>query len=639
MSKYFIEAESFKKLGGWVIDSQSVLQMGSAYIMAHGLGKPVEDAETELIVEEDGEYAFWVRTRDWTSPWSSHSAGIFSFVVDGEILPETLGTNGNEWAWQLAGKLVLNKGKHVLALHDLTGFNGRCDAIYITNEKDTPSNDREAVKKLREAFSPFIVDNEEYDLIVVGGGIAGICTAISAQRNGCKVLLLHDREVLGGCNSSEIRVCLGGSVHVPPYRNIGNIVKEIGPVMGAPYLYDAKYYEDARKESAFMLFDNATLRFNEYVFELKKEGNKIKEITSLNVKTGKRTIYKGKLFADCSGDAVLARLGGAELMYGTESKEEFNESLGREKHENLVMGQSIRWYSEEKESEQSFPDIAWGLPITEESCLHVNCGDWEQESGFRRQMAEETEYIRDYGLLAIFSNWAFQKNHSKRKGEYKNAEIQWISYLGGKRESYRVKGDYILTQNDIENRIDHEDKTASLSWTIDIHYPEIDNEKMFGEAFRSCAYHRGNGGPYGIPYRCLYSKDIANLFLGGRTVSCSHVAFASLRVMRTLGMLGEVVGMATSICKCYDCLPRKVYTDYLEDFKALLEKGVPSPVAFDHGCGYGDTCEWYHFKDAGSIWSGTEAQYQKNELYDKVKRNIDNIAITHLHKDSDLFKK
>ena len=97
MSKYFIEAESFKKLGGWVIDSQSVLQMGSAYIMAHGLGKPVEDAETDLVLEEDGEYAFWVRTRDWTSPWSSHSAGKFSFMVDGKSLPETLGTNGNEW--------------------------------------------------------------------------------------------------------------------------------------------------------------------------------------------------------------------------------------------------------------------------------------------------------------------------------------------------------------------------------------------------------------------------------------------------------------------------------------------------------------------------------------------------------------
>ena len=637
MSKYFIEAESFDKLGGWVIDTQSVLQMGSAYIMAHGLGKPVEDAKTEIRLEEDGEYSFWIRTRDWTAPWSKSSAGKFSLLVDGDILPETLGTNGNEWAWQLAGTKELQKGKHCLALHDLTGFNGRLDAIYITNEKDVPSNTKEAVKSLRESFSALVIDHEEYDLIVVGGGIAGVCTAISAQRNGCKVLLLHDREVLGGCNSSEVRVCLGGSIHVPPYRNMGNIVKEIGPVMGAPYLYDAKYYEDARKESAFMLFGNVTLRFNEYVFEAEKEGNAIKTVTSLNTKTGTRTVYKGKLYADCSGDAVLARLTGAELMYGTEAKDEFNESLGRDKHENLVMGQSIRWYSEEREQPADFPDIDWGLSITEESCLHVTCGDWEQESGFRRQMAEETEYIRDYGLRAIFSNWAFQKNHSLRKEEYKNTQIKWISYVGGKRESYRVKGDYILTQNDIDDRVDHEDKTAGISWTIDIHYPELDNETTFGEAFRSCAYHRGIGGPYGVPYRCLYSKDISNLFLGGRTVSCSHVAFASLRVMRTLGMLGEVVGMAASICKRYDCLPRAVYTNYLSDLKALLEVGVPSPVAFDHGSW--DTAEWYHFKDAGSIWSGKESEYQQNEYYEKVKRNIENIGISHMHKDSDLFRK
>ena len=122
-------------------------------------------------------------------------------------------------------------------------------------------------------------------------------------------------------------------------------------------------------------------------------------------------------------------------------------------------------------------------------------------------------------------------------------------------------------------------------------------------------------------------------------MSCSHVAFASLRVMRTLGMLGEVVGMAASVCKRHDCLPRKVYTEYLDDLKALLEKGVPSPVAFDHGCRFGDTGEWYHFKDAGSIWSGTESKYQSNEYYEKVKRNIQNIGISHLHKDSDLFSK
>src|SRR5690606_12197656 len=131
--------------------------------------------------------------------------------------------------------------------------------------------------------------------------------------------------------------------------------------------------------------------------------------------------------------------------------------------------------------------------------------------------------------------------------------------IGGKRESYRVVGDLILTQNHIEDFEEFPDRSAAMTWDIDLHYPDPDNEAMFKEPFRSCAYHRGIEKPFPVPYRCLYARDVKNLLLGGRHISVSHVALACVRVMKTLGALGEVIGMAASICVKENCDPRDVY--------------------------------------------------------------------------------
>ena len=630
MKALFLEAEGFEQLGGWLIDQQSVLQMGSPYIMAHGLGTPVADATTSFEADS-GEYAVWIRTRDWTAPWGDLQAGRFEVAIDGSALPQTLGTNGGEWSWQKAGDVSLSAGQHTVSLHDLTGFNGRCDAVYITANGDIPPNDSDELLSFRRGLvSPKVeVDETLYDLIVVGGGIAGICTALSSARLGNRVLLVHDREILGGCNSSEVRVCLGGKIGLPPYRNLGRIVREIQPIMGAPHLFSEKFYEDDRKKYVFMMSEcnaKCTLALGESMTEAITDGKRITEIETLNTKSGKRKRYKGRLFSDCTGDATLSRMAGAEVMYGREAKSTFSESLGAESYEKLVMGHSIRWYSEECDSPVDFPLFDTGMFKCDGDCLHVMNGDWEQETGFRRNMAEETEYIRDYGLYVIFGNWSFQKNESERKQEYATRRLVWASHLGGKRESYRVVGDYVLTQNDIEDRVIHDDATASMSWSIDIHFPEATNEEKFGEAFRSFAYHRGIVEAYPVPYRCLYARDIDNLFLGGRTVSTSHVAFSSVRVMRTLGMLGEAVGLASAICKKYNCTPRDVYLNYLEEYKEILNAGVPSPSAFQ--CEIGDE-EAYHFKDAGWFYHWTPDKINKSPYKEKVKKNIDKIALIH----------
>jgi len=639
MQKLFIEAESFNDLGGWVIDQQSTLQMGSPYVMAHGLGVPVKDAQTNFCVEQTEKFNVWVRTRDWTSPWGDLKAGKFQLVIDKKVLPTILGTNAGDWKWVNAGQIKLKKGEHTIKLHDLTGFNSRCDAVYITSCGDVPPNDKFELANFRKEMvsKDLETDQNQYDLVVVGGGIAGICTALASSRSGQNVLLIHDREILGGCNSSEIRVCLGGMINLPPYEKLGNMVKEIQPILGDPNIFDEKYFEDDRKRFAFDLLESkgkCKLALGEQVVLAKKEKDKIISVETICVKTGKRKEYKGKLFADCTGDAVLSRMVGAKVMYGREAKSEFNESLGADQHEKLVMGQSIRWYSEDTGKEESFTGFDTGKFLAEEDCLHVLNGDWEQESGFRRDMADETEYIRDYGLYMIFGNWHYQKNLSIKKQEYKNRKLVWASHLGGKRESYRVVGDLILTQNDIENQVVYDDATASITWSIDIHFPEATNEEKFTEAFRSFAYHRGIGKPYPVPYRCLYAKGIDNLFLGGRTISTTHVAFSAVRVMRTLGMLGEVVGLASVICKKYNCNPSDVYNKYLDEFKELLKSGAPSPSSFQGGI---NSNECFHFKDAGWIEHYEADKIETSSYSKKIKKNIEKLNLSYRYENA--FKK
>lgn len=638
MNEILIEAEGFKNKGGWVIDQQSMETIHSAYLMAHGMGIPVEDAYTEFEITKNGKYFVWALTRDWTAIWEiKDSAGKFRIKIDGVGLENILGTNNVEWGWQLAGSVNLTQGTHTIALNDLTGFNGRCDAIYITDSESIPSSDISDIDEMRKRLNWKEIKEIEtdYDLVVVGGGIAGICTALSAVRSGVKAVLINDRPVLGGCNSSEIRVCMGGHIKLSPYENIGDVVREIAPVMGHPTIYKEEYFEDSRKKLAFEV-SNGNVMLNEAVTAIEKQGNEITAVICTNIETGKKTKVKSKMFSDCSGDGILARLGGAELMYGREAGSVYGESLAPKEHQNLVMGHSIRWYSEEQEDYSTFPDLNWNLDFDNESFLNCFSGDWEQESGFTRNMVSEIEYIRDYGLRAIYANWSFQKNRCSDKEKFAKSKLKWVSAIGGKRESYRVKGDYVLTQHDLEEQIEHKDGTAAVTWGIDMHFPEPVNEEKFGEAFRSFAYHRGMPAICPVPYRCLYSKDINNLFIGGRLISTSHVAFSAIRVMRTLGMLGEVAGLAAAVCKNHGCTPREVYKNHFGELQTLMKNGVHIPSSF--ACGEINDSEAYHFKDIG-WWrwhintGGCDNSYYPATGYEnqveKFKKCINHLGINH----------
>ena len=574
----FIEAESFAKKGGWVVDQQFMDLMGSSYLMAHGMGEPVEDAQTEVTFPEKGTYYVYVRTYNWTSPWKDgEGPGKFSLYVGNKKLASPLGCEGNTWMWQAAGKVTIKDVNTELRLHDLTGFNGRCDAIYFTTEEGAvPPSDVAALEKFRRkklnlpAEAPLA---GEYDLVVVGAGIAGMSAAVSAARLGCKVALLNDRPVIGGNNSSEIRVHLGGRIEAGPYKELGNLQKEFGPTRGGN-AQPADYYEDQKKMDWLLKEKNVSLFTNYRAIAVEKEGDRITAVIAKHIETGEEKRFEAPLFSDCTGDGTIGYLAGADYRMGRESRDEFGESTAPEQADKMTMGASVQWYSEDTKKPSSFPQFEYGVDFNDKNCEKVTMGEWTWETGMNYDQIKDFERIRDYGLMVVYSNWSYLKNEMKENDVYKNRKLAWVAYISGKRESRRLMGDYILKEDDLRKHVVHEDGSAASTWSIDLHYPDPKNTENFpGQEFKSIAKHI-NIYPYPIPYRCLYSRNIDNLFMAGRNISVTHVALGTVRVMRTTGMMGEVVGMAASICKKYQVNPRGVYQSHLPELKELMKEGV-----------------------------------------------------------------
>lgn len=574
----FVEAESFSNKGGWVVDQQFMDLMGSPYLLAHGMGVPVDDAYTEVTFPEKGEYYVYVRTYNWTSPWKKgEGPGKFSLSVGGKKMTSPLGAEGTAWMWQVAGKVSVKNPKAVIKLHDLTGFDGRCDAIYFTTEEGkTPPSDVKGLEAFRRkalGLPDVAPVAGKYDLVVIGGGIAGISAAVSAARLGCKVALINDRPVLGGNNSSEIRVHLGGRIEAGPYTELGNLQKEFGPTRGGN-AQPGDYYEDDKKSELVANEKNITLFSNYRAIGVQMDGQKIRSVKAQHIETGQELSFEAPLFSDCTGDGTIGALSGADYRMGRESRDEFGESTAPEKADKMTMGSSVQWYSVDTPKPSPFPSFSYGVEFNEKNSEKVMMGEWTWETGMNYDQIKDFERIRDYGLLVVYSNWSYLKNNMKENSQYRNRKLGWVAYVSGKRESRRLMGDYILKEEDIRKHVVHEDGTAASTWSIDLHYPDPKNTENFpGQEFKSIAKHI-NIYPYPIPYRCLYSRNIDNLFMAGRNISVTHVALGTVRVMRTTGMMGEVVGMAASLCKKYNVNPRGIYHSHLNDLKELMKEGV-----------------------------------------------------------------
>jgi len=566
-NEYLLEAEQFATFGGWTHTSQYMDQMGSPYLQAHGIGTPVADAQTTITLPKKGTYHVYVRTYNWTSPWTDKKgAGQFLVKINDTALPDTLGCTGHQWEWQYAGAYKATNTEVKLALCDLTGFDGRCDAIYFTMDKHPDLSNTAA---LRQRLAPSTtIDRGHSDLVVIGGGLSGMCAAVAAARLGLKTALIHDRAVLGGNNSSEVRVHTSGMSTFGLYPQLGMLMREFGhgPMINGEN--DGRLYCDSLKCAFVEAEPNLTVYMNEYVNAVQMQGDRIASVASQNTLTGTISTYIAPLFADCTGDACVGYLAGADYEM-----------------EKPGMGASVLWNTLPEAG--AFPLFEYGMNFSEESVHPLTNGEWTWETGMNRDQIQEAEYIRDYGMLVAYSNWSYLKNRYSKKDEWTNRRLSWVSTVAGKRESRRLMGDHVLTKAEIMDSVVWDDPTLTLSWPVDLHYPDTNNSRFVpGEEYIAISI-RECIPLYPMPYRCLYSRNISNLFMAGRDISVTHEALGAVRVMRTTAMMGEVVGMAAAVCHQHASLPRSVYTTYLEDLKTLMQQGVgkdlPDNQAFFYG--------------------------------------------------------
>ena len=341
--------------------------------------------------------------------------------------------------------------------------------------------------------------------------------------------------------------------------------------------HPAVAFEDAKKENVVRAEKNISLFLNTHAFKVEMDGQRIAAVFAKNIRDSRELRFPARFFADCTGDGTIGFLAGADYRMGREGRGETDESLAPEQADKMTMGATVMWRSREAPVPVSFPKCPWAVRFTEESCQRTKKAEWFWETGMNLNQIDDFEQVRDYGLRAAFGNWDFLKNGSEMRVGFANSELEWVAHIAGKRESRRLLGDVILQEQDVLERKEFPDASVTCTWSIDLHYPRPDNTKHFpGEEFLSVAKHIRFKPGYPIPYRCFYSRNIDNLFMAGRNISVTHVALGTVRVMRTTGMMGEVVGMAAALCVKHDTTPRGVYEDHLEELKQQMRDGVPA---------------------------------------------------------------
>ncbi|MBE6702090.1 MAG: FAD-dependent oxidoreductase [Ruminococcaceae bacterium] len=415
----------------------------------------------------------------------------------------------------------------------------------------------------------------EVDICVIGGGIGGMLTAISAARHGARVALMHDRPVLGGNASSEIRMWISGAgTRVRDLQETG-IMEELqlenmyrNPKRNFS-IWDSILYEMVRFEPNIELILNCTCN------AAKTQGSAIKSVTGFQLTTYTWHEVSAKIFVDSSGDSILAPLTGAAYTVGREAKSEYGEEFGLDTADRHTMGMSILLQCRETDSPVSYTPPAWAYDFPTDDAMNnkphniyaINTNFYWIELGGMQNSIDDTEEIRDELLKIAFGVWDHIKNHGDHGAE--NWELEWVGFLPGKRESRRYVGDYVLTQHDVENCPRFADTVAYGGWQIDNHLPGgFHMDAKGGKHLQK----RRLSEPYSIPLRALYSKNIDNLMFAGRNISASHIAFSSTRVMGTIGVIGQAVGTAAAIAVRHQLLPRDAAkTKIAEIQKALMD--------------------------------------------------------------------
>ena len=418
--------------------------------------------------------------------------------------------------------------------------------------------------------------NVESDLTVVGGGLAGVCAAISAARLGKRVALIGNRPVLGGNSSSEVRVwVVGATAHgVQRFARESGVIGELyvenqyrNPE-GNPIIWDEVVHDAVRAEPNITVFLNTDVR---EVDAADVDGERV--VTAVHGWTmGSETLttFTSPYFLDCTGDGLIGHLAGAQYRIGREASSELGESWAPDEADGELLGSTILFYTKDLGHPVDFvaPDSAKDITQTPIPASRIlRSGDkgahyWWIEWGGHLDTVHDNEVIRDELRSVIFGIWDFIKNSGRFDAA--NLDLEWVGALPGKREYRRFLGDHVLTQNDILDQVDHPDAVAFGGWSIDLHPVE----GMY--ATKAGAHQRYSNGIYGIPFRSYYSRNVANLLMAGRDISASHVAFGSTRVMATCGAGGEAAGTGASLALDLGVRPRELATRHAHTLQQTM---------------------------------------------------------------------
>lgn len=420
-------------------------------------------------------------------------------------------------------------------------------------------------------------ENIQADLIIIGGGLSGTCCAITAARANMKVVLVQDRPVLGGNASSEVRLwILGATSHMGNnnrWAREGGVINEIllenayrNPE-GNALIFDTILLEK------IVLEKNITLLLNTAVYDIeKKDADTIQSVTAFCSQNSISYILNAPLFCDASGDGIVGFLAGAAFRMGAESKDEFGEKFAPTSEYGELLGHSIYFYSKDTGKKVKYVAPSFAIDVSKEipryksfNTKDIGCRLWWIEYGGRLDTVHETETIKWQLWKVVYGVWDYIKN-SGNFPEAENLTLEWVGHVPGKRESRRFEGDYILKQQDVIEQTPFEDTVAFGGWSVDLHPAD----GVFSDLKGCNQWH--SKGVYGIPYRCYYSRNISNLFIAGRIISASHVAFGSTRVMATCAHGSQAVAIAASLCKKYNTVPKKIGEKYINELQTALMK-------------------------------------------------------------------
>ncbi len=413
----------------------------------------------------------------------------------------------------------------------------------------------------------------EADLCIVGGGLSGICAAIAAARHGAKVVIVQDRPMYGGNASSEIRMWVCGA-HGMNRRETG-IIEEIeleniyrNPNKGYS-VWDTILFETVRAEPNITSILNCSVCDAQTSGGKPGDGTPIRSVTGWQTTTQQWHTVRASLFADCSGDSVLAPLCGAEYRVGREARKEFDESIEPEVADLKTMGMSCLIQARELDRLVQFIAPAWAKRYESADDLPHRGIDpfttnyWWIELGGEDDSIHDTESIRDRLLAEVYGVWDLIKNRSGIKG-VENLELDFIGFLPGKRESRRYVGDHVITQNDVRAGGPFDDVVAYGGWSMDDHHPA-----GIAHPGEPTIFHEAPS-PWGIPYRALYSRNVRNLMFAGRNISATHIALSSSRVMRTCAIIGQAMGTAAALCIRHGLSPRELTARRVAELQQAL---------------------------------------------------------------------